>query len=1157
MKKYLSFILIVLLLCSTFSFVSNAAGNKAVAVSGDNVTLYCDGAEKLVIGGKEFSALGGESTFKVIVETDDSTSAHNTFYLNGKKLAKVNNGVNTLEIKMSDLKAKGNKLGVYIGTDSAVYNDKMVYGTMNLDDITVVSVRFVGVNFERPASVDLIMPIEGAAGTKTRSAEYKDSLRIGDGWFSDTGLGGSTPATPLACEYVFDMPDLSGTFIIDTTLIPDGEYDGEYMNKEKVVKTVKYRVDNTPPEIVFSAKDGAVITKRDKLDITVKDASGFKQSVLLDGKPRSSVSVRTLSEGTHTLLVTATDDCGNTSTNVLVFTLCETPFGLGVNENGNPVLSVRGEAALYSAKLLKNIRMYENRYGTFNAAHLRSSDEVLVSFDEKNPTVSYGGAYPYQSFAVDTEGANGELIVSYSGTTGNGVPLALMVWNPEASRFDTLAVAQSGVPVSFKVDPSVYSSNGKMRVNVVPKAVYNGSNTILWNSDTQYYSRYEDLHDYYSKVNNYAVAEYKNGNIAYCVHTGDLVDRTNAGAEIAHDEYRFASEAQSILDENGVPNGVVSGNHDINHTVADYSYYWKYFPASRYSSFDWFGGDLNNNMHHYDLVSVGRYDFVFIYLGCYMEIEDDTVAWVNSVCRAYPERNVILCMHEYLLPSGAYSGDRAPVIWEKMAVPNENVKMILCGHNEGVCDRLHEVEGTGRKVLEVLADYQFAENGQGPQHVENGCTCDGEGYIRLMTFTDGGQVLSTTYSPVAEEYGIDPYEYFPSFMDSFVYDVQLTPSDRSIKTEKFDVVYGKKEIGKLGEAADVSGCEAVFAATETGGVQFISPVCVLEHYSCKYDTKSVPEYSEPEAERYAPQGNRHVFEGLRNGESNSVPDPSLAESGLELMPSSPSVLVQTSGSRVYETKENGSGSGFSIHHSYSGANWVTLANMINKEIDTDKYDRIYFGVTAPKDAKWNIELNFTGKSLSFSRTKELAEKFGYINYLPSDIQGTWQGYIDLKEFVHGNIRLNSVYFVTATPEMTVSFDYLFLGCSKGRTVRFITDESRIVAYEAIPGGSVELPASPFINGHTFVGWYDAPDGGKKIETPVAVKDETVNVYARFTENGKAEAHKTEFFNDEPDFKGAGSSLLTVIIIVCIIIAAAALVFILLKTKKNKSKEIKK
>lgn len=1155
MKKFVSAVLIILVLASLLPLSVATAADKSIPVSGKNYSLVCKGADTLVFGGREFASLGEGSTFNVIVTTDDSSSAHNTFYLNGKKLASIQNGVNTLVLNMSDLKDKENTLGVFLGTDTLPYNEKMVYGAVNLDDITVVSVRFESINFDKPYSVNMLMPIEGKAGYTPRNIEYKDDIRIGDGWFEDTKLGGSTPTVPIAAEYVFDKPDLSGTFILDTTQFPDGVYEAEFKKGGEVIRTVKYRIDNTPPVISFSASDGAVLTKRDRLDLTVTDASDFRQSVYVDGRSKNKLTLRTLVEGRHTVYVTASDEFGNTSEKALVFTLSKTPFGTSANESGNSVISVRGDAVLYSAKIADSVRMYENRYGTFDDTKLRSSDELLVSFDDKNKTVAYGNAYPYQSFVVDVSKAKGEVIVSYEGSTGNGVPLELKAWNPKESRYDTLAVTESGVPVSFAVDTGVYSNGGKLRVNVVPKAVYNGSDTVLWNSDTQYYSRYDDLHAYYNKVNEYAVSEYGKGNIAYCVHTGDLVDRTNAGEEIANSEYGFASEAQSILDKNGVPNGVVSGNHDINHTEADYSYYWKYFSADRYRDYEWYGGDLNNNMHHYDLVSIGRYDFVFIYLGCYKEAEPDTIAWVNAVCRAYPNRNAVLCMHEYLLPSGVYSGARAPIIWEKMVVPNENVKMILCGHNEGVCDQIHEVEGTGRKVLEILADYQFAENGQGPQHVENGCTCDGEGYIRLMSFTDGGQLVSTTYSPVAEDYGIDPYEYFPSFMDSFIYDMDLIVSDRSIKTERFDVVYGREEICSVdNNKAKVSGCEAVVASTKINDDEVFSPVVVLKEYNNNYKTDEVPEYAEPLSEKYAPQGDRYVYEGLKRGEKNSPPDPALAETAIDLMPAKVESLYQTSGSKIYETFANENGNGFSIHHSYSGANWVTLANIINKSVDTTKYNRIYFGVTAPKDAKWNLEINFGGKSLSFSRTEALAKKFGYINYLPSDIQGTWQGYIDLSEFISGNATLNSVYFVTATPEMTVSFDYLFIGRSIGQAVRFVTDDVRVSAYEAAPGGTVALPAAPYRFGYTFLGWYDSPEGGIRVEQPVPVKEEVTTVYARFKENAAAQEHKAEFSGDEPEFRGGWISLDAVIIIICIIVAAAAIAIVYFKLKKTKSKE---
>jgi translation elongation factor EF-4 len=52
-------------------------------------------------------------------------------------------------------------------------------------------------------------------------------------------------------------------------------------------------------------------------------------------------------------------------------------------------------------------------------------------------------------------------------------------------------------------------------------------------SDTQYYSRYDDLYQVYTAIMNYAKDEYTAGNIGYVVNTGDLVDQTNVGDDIA------------------------------------------------------------------------------------------------------------------------------------------------------------------------------------------------------------------------------------------------------------------------------------------------------------------------------------------------------------------------------------------------------------------------------------------------------------------------------------------------------------------------------------------------------------------------------------------------------------------------------------------------
>ena len=228
--------------------------------------------------------------------------------------------------------------------------------------------------------------------------------------------------------------------------------------------------------------------------------------------------------------------------------------------------------------------MLENRNAVDELTHLRYKDERLISFNDKasHVTAPVNGKSAYQSFVVDTEFCKDEdVIVSYTGTTGNGSDIRLTAWNYKDSKWDTVFIAKSGVPATFRLKLEEYSRDDKIRVNASAYTYGNGSNTILWNSDTQYYTRYGDLNELYYRINDYAVEQYGLGNIAYCVHTGDLIDQMNAGLETAHSQYKIASKAQDILDSAGVPNGVVSGNHDVNHTAADYSLYCEYFGEDR------------------------------------------------------------------------------------------------------------------------------------------------------------------------------------------------------------------------------------------------------------------------------------------------------------------------------------------------------------------------------------------------------------------------------------------------------------------------------------------------------------------------------------------------------------------------------------------------
>ena len=79
----------------------------------------------------------------------------------------------------------------------------------------------------------------------------------------------------------------------------------------------------------------------------------------------------------------------------------------------------------------------------------------------------------------------------------------------------------------------------------------------------------------------------------------------------------------ATLDNDGVPNNLTTGNHDVNTTTGDGAFFDQYFPPSRYTGFSWYGGYLGQlvtdpvnrmNKNNYELFSAGGLDFVILHL---------------------------------------------------------------------------------------------------------------------------------------------------------------------------------------------------------------------------------------------------------------------------------------------------------------------------------------------------------------------------------------------------------------------------------------------------------------------------------------------------------------------------------------------------------------
>lgn len=233
--------------------------------------------------------------------------------------------------------------------------------------------------------------------------------------------------------------------------------------------------------------------------------------------------------------------------------------------------------------------------------------------------------------------------------------------------------------------------------------------TWAWMTDTQHYAEHPEWAWIYSNMTTWVT---RNA-ISYVIHTGDVVQ--NGGNEV---EYQRAKQSMDILTSAGVPYGVLAGNHDGS------TLFQKYF------------GDINR----YNLASYGGVDFIIVYLS--YGIDSSEIAWANSVFGQYPSSFGILAIHEYLNTDGSFSGDGS-TLYNQIVVPNQNVRMVLCGHNHGYW--LNTKSIGGRTVYEALGD---------PQDIGTG----GDGWFNILQFdVPRNQIHLQSYSSMLKTYG--SYDY--------------------------------------------------------------------------------------------------------------------------------------------------------------------------------------------------------------------------------------------------------------------------------------------------------------------------------------------------------------------------------------------------------------
>lgn len=276
-----------------------------------------------------------------------------------------------------------------------------------------------------------------------------------------------------------------------------------------------------------------------------------------------------------------------------------------------------------------------------------------------------------------------------------------------------------------------------------PDGVY----TIAWMSDPQHYSK--KFPETYYAMTSFLRDHREEMHLAYVINTGDLVHNTDLASE-----WDVADRAQAMIDE--IPNGVLAGNHDVLDPIG-YKTFCERFGEKRYKNKPWYGGSFENNRGHYDLITIGKTDYLIVYMG--FAPNKKAFEWVSEVFRQYPDRIGILCLHDYYTKTQTLSED-GKKWYDQVVRKTPNLYMVLCGHKYGAyCfPESFDDDGDGREDRTV---YQMLFNYQASLHDGGG------GYLRLIQINEAeGTMYNLTYSPLLDDFNRfnDPEnreEYYP------------------------------------------------------------------------------------------------------------------------------------------------------------------------------------------------------------------------------------------------------------------------------------------------------------------------------------------------------------------------------------------------------------
>jgi hypothetical protein len=286
--------------------------------------------------------------------------------------------------------------------------------------------------------------------------------------------------------------------------------------------------------------------------------------------------------------------------------------------------------------------------------------------------------------------------------------------------------------------------------------------------------------------------------IVAAVQLGDLVDQVSDAAQ-----WDAVSAAFRMLDGR-VPYLLVPGNHDTDRDrVGPLD---DYFPRR---TMPWLAGTMTAGQVENSFLEVDIGSRRWLLVGLEFGPRDAALAWADAVLKSHASLPAIVVTHAYLYGDGNRYGTPRPghadrpssgqafapalfsytptagindgeQIWHKLVLPNPNVQLVLCGHDNGVA-RLTSRRPDGSRVHQLLSDYQWLYQGT-PAYA------GGSGFLRLLEFDEERQQIQVrTYSPYLDRYLTDEGNQFtldldlqrPSMNDAIEGDVHVGRGETS------------------------------------------------------------------------------------------------------------------------------------------------------------------------------------------------------------------------------------------------------------------------------------------------------------------------------------------------------------------------------------------